>query len=72
MAGDRMGPEDEWLSNMNYKIALKSCSNKFNLEYDEMLINRCREMVISNADYEISNMKFAFNFKYDALEKHNE
>lgn len=72
MADDRFGPEDHWLSNMNYKIALKSCSNKFNLEYDEMIVNRCRDMSINNADYELSNMQYAFNFKYDALDKHNE
>lgn len=72
MAGDRLEPEDQWVSNMNYKIALKSCSNKFNIDYDEMLVNRCRDMSINNADYELSNMQFAFNFKYDALDKHNE
>ncbi|XP_034481643.1 uncharacterized protein LOC117787269 [Drosophila innubila] len=72
MAGDRLQPDDHWMSNMNYKIALKSCSNKFNLEYDEMLINRCRDMSINNADYELLNMIFAFNFKYEALDTYNE
>lgn len=70
-AGDPFDPEDSWLSSMNYKLALKSCSNRFNLENDEELINRCRHFAITNAEYDINNMKSAFNFKYDDIDKQN-
>ncbi|XP_060652517.1 uncharacterized protein LOC132788876 [Drosophila nasuta] len=72
MAGDGLSLGDRWMSNANYKLALKSCSKKFNLEYDEELINRCRNKTINNTDYELSNQIDAFNFKYDALDEHNE
>ncbi|XP_043071639.1 uncharacterized protein LOC6558445 [Drosophila grimshawi] len=71
VAGDSFGPVDRWSSNANYKLALKSCTNKFNLDYDEELIKRCRDFTINNAEYEISNMEFAFNLKYDSIDEDN-